>query len=257
METRCLFIKLGLWSLSLVIFLPSLTGQSEFEETRTTLRKWIETESEIARANNEWTEEKETLDNILAVLDSEKLVLQETLDKSEEEISQADAKRAILGAKRDGLKEASGVINRVIKGLEDKLRKLHPYFPEPLQTTIAPLYTRIPEIDEDTSASLSARMQNIVGILTQVDKFNGGITLHSSPKTLANGQTVQVKTLYLGLGCAFFIDKLGSYAGIGIPGPEGWDFQERPELVPAIREAIDVYEDPQKATFVQLPIGVN
>ena len=28
-------------------------------------------------------------------------------------------------------------------------------------------------------------------------------------------------------------------------------------LVTAIREAIDVYEDPQKANFVQLPIGVN
>ena len=250
-------MKLGLCGLGLAIFLPGLSGQSKFEETRATLRKWIETESEIARAHNEWTEEKKTLDGILAVLASEKAMLQETLEKSEEEISQADAKRATLGAKRDDLKEASGVINQVIEGLESKVRELHPYFPEPLQVTIAPLYTRIPEVGEDTTDSLSARMQNVVGILAQVDRFNGGITLHSSPRTLDNGQTVQIKTLYLGLGCAYFIDKSGSYAGIGIPGPEGWIFQERADLAPVISEAIDVYEDPQKANFVQLPIGVN
>ena len=257
MVIRCLFLKFGLLGLGIAVFLPGLSGQSKFEDTRATLLKWIETEGEIARANNEWTEEKETLDDILSVLESEKGMLQEALDNSEEEISQADAKRAKLGAKRDGLKEASGVISQVIGGLEKKLHELHPYFPEPLQNTIAPLYTRVPEAGEDTNASLSARMQNVVGILTQVDKFNGGITLHSSPKKLDSGKTVQIKTLYLGLGCAFFIDKVGSYAGLGVPGPDGWDWKERADLAPVIAEVIDVYEDPQKASFVQLPISVK
>ena len=244
-------------SFGFAVFPCSLEAQVDLVETRETLHQWIETEAKIEKADSEWDEDKKTLDDIIDILKSEISTLEEKLEKSREEISKADAKREKLGKDRTKLKKASGTIQKVIAKLEKQVHELYILFPQPLKTTIDPLYARIPKPGEETEASLSARMQNVVGILTQADKFNGGIKLDPSLRKLEDGRTVEIKTLYLGLGYAYFIDNLGTYAGVGVPGESGWEWEEKPDLAATIADAVEVYEDPQKANFVLLPVEIK
>lgn len=230
----------------------------DFEATRETLHQWIETEAKFEELEADWAGEEKTLKEISHVVISEIEILEEKLKKSEEGISEAEAKREKLGGKREELKKASAAIEDVVADLEGQILSLHPIFPGPLQQTIDAFYSRIPEPEEDTELSLSARMQNVVAVLTAVDKFNGVVTLDNTGfHDYEDGKRVQKKTIYFGLGYAYFIDSHKQYAGVGMPSEEGWEWTPRPDLIPLITELISVYENPQKAHFVRLPLEIK
>jgi uncharacterized coiled-coil protein SlyX len=230
----------------------------DFGATRETLHQWIETEAKLEELEADWAQEEKTLNEISNVIRTEIGILERKLRESREEISQAEAKREELGGKREELKKASEAIENVIAVLEEQIRSFHPIFPDPLRQTIDAFYSRIPEPGEDTELSLSGRMQNVVAVLTAVDKFNGVVTLDNTGfHEYDGGKRVQKKTIYFGLGFAYFIDSHEKYAGIGVPGEESWEWIPKPELIPLIADLISVYENPQKAHFVRLPLEIN
>ena len=244
--------------LVLCVFLPTAPAQTDLKSTRATLRVWIETEKKIAAEASKWAEEKANLDAINAISSDEIERLRETLETSREEISKADAKRQELLVEREALKKASAVIMNTVEDLEGKVHMLYPRFPEPLQTKIDQLYSRMPKPGASGhSLSLSDRMLNVIGILSQVDNFNGSIRLERGMRELEDGRKVEIKTLYLGIAYAFFIDKPGTYAGYGVPSEDGWEWVEDPEMAAVVKKAIGIYEDPQKASYVYLPVTID
>ena len=64
--------------------------------------------------------------------------------------------------------------------------------PEPLVEKIKPLIRRLPNDPNNTKLSLGERVQNVVGILSQADKFNSTITLSNESREIAEGKVVQV-----------------------------------------------------------------
>ena len=71
-------------------------------------------------------------------------------------------------------------------------------------------------------------------------------------------KTLEVKTLYLGLGQAFFVDKKGQYAGVGKPSPEGWQWESNNDLASSISSAIAIYEGIKPPdNFIELPIVIE
>ncbi len=236
-----------------------IIAQSKMDTARTTLKAWIETEKKLAQENSKWAREEDTLKGIIEVMNSEISTLEKKIDKSRAEVSKADAKRGELLAKRENLKKASGIIQARIVELEQKIHALYPLLPNPLKTTIAPLYSRMPksEKDADGKQSLSARMQNVIGILSQVDKFNSSIILDAGLRQLDDGRQVEIKTLYLGIAYAYFIDSTGEYAGYGVPEAEGWNWVSDSSMSQVIASAVQVYEDPQKASYINLPVTIR
>ena len=98
-----------------------------------------------------------------------------------------------------------------------KLKKILPILPEPLIEKINPLIRRMPNDSDNTDLSLGQRVQNIVGILSQTDKFNTTITAKREIKAFEEGKAVQVTTLYWGLAMAYYVDDSGKYAGLEFP----------------------------------------
>ena len=244
--------------LVLLVFLPTASAQTDLKTVRATLRAWIETEKKIAEEASKWAEEKANLEAINAVSSNEIEMLKETLDTSREEISKADAKRKELLLEREALKKASAVIMNTVEGLEGKVHMLYPHFHDPLKTKIDQLYSRIPKPGaRGHSQSISDRMLNVIGILSQVDSFNGSIRLDRGMRELEDGRKVEIETLYLGIAYAFFIDGLGIHTGYGVPSEDGWDWVEDPKMASSVKKAIEIYEDPQKADYVYLPVAID
>ncbi len=240
-------------------FNSPIAAQSKLDTARTTLKAWIETEKTLASEEMQWSQEEDTLESIIDVINDEIETLDVKIQKSQDEISKADSKRAELLAQKESLKDASSVIQDRIEALEKKVQKLYPLLPEPLKNTIDPLYSRMPKggTGADGKQSLSARMQNVIGILSQVDKFNGSIILDSGGLREVDGKQKIIDTLYLGIAYAYFTDATGDYAGYGVPEEDGWNWTVDLAMAPIITDAVKIYLDPQKASYINLPVTIK
>ena len=100
-------------------------------------------------------------------------------------------------------------------------------------------------------------VQNIVGILSQADKFNTTVTLTSDARAIDSGKTVQVSTIYWGLAMAYYVDDSGSYAGIGYPTADGWEWPQINDAGPQIKQVLEIYDGIADIQFVELPARIH
>lgn len=241
-----------------VFFGLSLTNaQESIDDTRTLLGEWVETRQLISEEQQDWRVEKSILTETRTLLGNELNRLQESIEELESTATAADEERSELTKEKDELKTASKTVAAQIVALEDKTKKLLPLFPEPLIERIKPLIRRLPENPKNAEASLGERVQNIVGILSQANKFNNTLTLTSETRTINNSKEVQVNTLYWGLAMAYYVDASGNYAGISYPAADGWQTALIEGSGPQIKKLIGVYEGDDAIQFVKIPAQIH
>jgi hypothetical protein len=232
-------------------------AETSLTETRSTLEKWVESRQLISQTRAGWQTEKETIDQTIQLFERELKSLNEQLSTVSTNSTQVESERTVALAEQTELVNAADALKRVATGLEQKLTVLAPLFPQPLAEKIQPLLKRIPADPAVTKMSGVERMQNLVGILNEVDKFNSAVTVVSEIQKSPSGAEVQVETIYLGLAQAYFVDKSGAYSGIGLPGTKGWEWTARNELATKIQKSIAIYKNAEPAAFVNLPVQIK
>ncbi len=238
--------------------LSPLTAAPQIDEARSVLEKWVETRQIISKERTDWKTEKAILDDTVTLLQSELNRIEAQIATLTDSATAADEERATLTAQRDTLSAGSDAVINNIGQIENKLRAIVSRLPAPLVNTIQPLVRRLPDDPENTKLSLGERVQNVVGILSQADKFNTTMTLTSETQELDSGKKVQVNTLYWGAAIAYFVDDSGTYGGYGTPAEGGWEWTELPGAGSAIRELLAVYEGTADTIkFVQVPARIQ
>lgn len=226
-------------------------------ETRSTLEQWVETRQIISEEQSDWKLEQSILRDTESLLSNELERLNQALDDLNASATAADEDRTRLAAEKETLVEASSVVESVIGTLESQLKATVKTLPAPLVDKIKPLIRRLPDDPEATKLTLGERVQNIVGILSQADKFNTTITQTSESREIGEDRMVEVRTLYWGLGMAYYVDASGEYAGIGIPTAEGWEWPQVAGAGTQIKRLLDVYEGSEEIQFVEVPAQIN
>lgn len=227
--------------------------QKEIEKTREVISQYVKTRQEIARVKNEWKAYQELTQRRINLYEQEIRQLNETIQTAEEQTTQAE--REIAGIKEEiaVLESANKIVADALPPLEDKMRELNQYFPKPLKDKVRNLVQQLGK-----SRQASDRMAIVIGILNEVDKFNAEFNFDTSEKKLPDGETRLVDVIYLGLSIAYYADKDGQVGGIGVPAEGDWEWSERNDLAPAIRDAILYYNgDIKPAVLVDLPIEIQ
>ena len=231
---------------------------SKFEEARTHIEKWVQTRQLIARRNADWRVERESIGQTIGLLQKEINLLKGEIDKSEQVDSEADAEKKRITLSLEDLKKANKVVDAALWGMERQALALMARFPDPLKDRTSNVRSRIPLEKKDLRGrSAAERMQNVVAMLNEADRFNSAITLAIEVRKDAEGKDRQVQALYLGLGHAYYADQGGSFAGVGVPGAEGWTWTVNAELGSTIRKVIDIYENERKAEFIAIPVKIQ
>lgn len=241
-----------LWCSAVVGF-----GQTSLNAARGTLEQWVEARQLVSRTKSDWEADREVLEQTLAMFERELLSIKEQLATVSTNNAQAAKERELVSVKQDELNAAGDNLKGIVTGLEQKLLQVAPRFPQPLTDRVMPLLKRIPSDPATTRATTGERLQTLVGVLNEADKFNGSVNVVSEIQKNPAGAEVQVETLYVGLAQAYFVDKAGAYAGFGKPAAHGWTWTERNELAPAVRKCIAIYNNSQPATFVSLPVQIQ
>ena len=251
----------ALLSASLAFWLTSgsvFAQGSKFEEARTHIEKWVQTRQLIARRNADWRVERESIGQTIGLLQREIDLLKGEIDKSEQVDSEADAEKKRITLSLEDLKKANKVVDAALWGMERQALTLMALFPDPLKDRTSNVRSRIPLEKKDLRGrSAAERMQNVVAMLNEADRFNSAITLAIEVRKDAEGKDRQVQALYLGLGHAYYADQGGSFAGVGVPGAEGWTWTVNAELGSTIRKVIDIYENERKAEFIAIPVNIQ
>jgi hypothetical protein len=234
------------------------------DAARDALARWIELQGVISKEKRDWAIGREVLEDRIELVRDDVEQLRARTAEAETSISEADHAAAEKAAEDARLKVAEDALVETVARLEGRVRSLLPRLPEPIRERVRPLSQSLPDGDE-TELSLSQRFQNVVGILDQVDKFNREITLTSEVRTLADGSSVEVTAMYVGISRGFYVDARGTAAGIGssCPGarengaPGTWTWTPADEHAEAIAHAIAVHQAEEPAAFVLLPIRIE
>jgi len=224
---------------------------------RAALEQWVETRRLISQEKRDWAEGKEVLTARIDLVQREIATMRAKVGEAEASIVEADRKREELVQGNDELRAATQSLGEGIVALEARVRGLLPRLPAPIRERVKILSQRLPEDPTTTKATLSERFQNVVGILNEVDKFNREVTLSLEVRELPGGGAIEVTTLYLGLGQAFYASSKGDAAGIGTATEDGWAWTPANEAAAAILEAIAVQRNEAPAKFVQLPLRID
>lgn len=228
-----------------------------YEQAKATVTQWAETENLISKERNDWKEEKAILEDLARMLEAEKEALAERIEKTKESATEADQRREEIVARKESLESASAVVRENLEELEEGVRQLIPYLPSNYVDSIKPLIRQLPEKGAPTQLSLSVRLRNIVGILSQANKFDNVISLETETRDFAGGPSKQVNTLYYGFGIAYYSDASGEKAGYGYPTADGWKWEEAPQYGPEILSMISMYQKGRQAEFVTLPVVIK
>lgn len=240
-----------------LIGIPVFAAESPLEETVNTLEQWVETERLISETKAEWEANKSSMENLITIYSQEIETLKQIIEEAEKDTSAAEKRRGELTEQDKAVKEFEAKVVEGLIAAETAIKGLQAVLPEPLKAELTPLFSTIPDDPKKSSLSVGQRVQPIVAILTQVQKFNQVVTVVEGFREFEAGRTVQTETVYFGLGAAYYVDQANEHAGVGVLGADGWTWKDDDKLVPAVRNFIEIYRGTQQAKYVKLPVSVN
>ena len=226
---------------------------------RSKMEKWVETRQILSEERAEWLVEKESLEATRKLLRRERDDLRAEIKEFEETGADASEERRELLLQRADYQRSSALLEADLRRLEGQVLALAPQLPDPLRDRLEPLLVQIPEDPNNTRVALGQRLMNVLGVLAQAEKWNGTATFVGETRPVGpEGQRIQVRTLYWGLGQAVYVDTQGQVAGLGRPGTDGWSFVDDASLADEAKLFLDIYEgNVDTIAFVPIPVEVE
>ncbi len=227
------------------------------EDSRDSVQKWIQARKLISKENSDWIEDKAILEESVRVFEKESQSIEEDIEAARKESGQTRGEYQKLKAENLDIVNAMEKVESMVIAYEQQVRDLISRLPLALQDRLTPLTNRLPGSSEKSGVPVTARMQLLVGILGEIEKFQNSITVVNEIREVGEGESVEVETIYLGLAQAFYTDQEGIHAGRGVPGPDGWVWENQQGLGSTIRRVIDQYQEKATASFVPLPLSIR
>jgi Protein of unknown function (DUF3450) len=243
--------------LALGLVATGVAAESKLSDQRATLEKWVQTRQLIAKTKTDWQSDREMLDQSVLLFERELKQVEEQMGKLSTNSAQVDKERLSAEALKKTSEESLAGARDFATSFEAQVKAQLPRLPLPLQDILKPLLNRLPADPANTKMPATERIQVLVGVLNELDKFNNGVSLFSEKRKNSKGEEVAVETVYVGLGAAYFVNEANDFAGTGTPGANGWEWTTQSDLAPSVREVIRIYRNERPARFIPLPATIR
>ncbi|MFA5257342.1 MAG: DUF3450 family protein [Opitutales bacterium] len=204
-----------------------------------------------------WASEKEVLQDRIGLLETESDRLKKRIDDAENKRKTMRAEIDALLSNKDAADASMNAITAILPKYESRAKMLVKRLPPPLVQELTPFLSRLSADGESTTLGVTQRLQTLLGILSCIDKFNQDVTVAKEIRDVGDGVERELCTLYLGLGMAYFVDKGGTCAGMGRPGPDGWVWTRDDSLAPEMVQMLSMYDNAAEARFVDVKVEVR
>jgi hypothetical protein len=221
-----------------------LRSETTLDDLEGLVKTWTALRQEIANEKREWQAQQGFLKSEIQLLEQEIASLETEIQAFEAEGSSEDRKRETQLFRKQELQteiaDLAPMLDRVSAGIRD------------LQTGLpAGLASQVSFVEK---TRIVDRVQALAVALGTFEGLFG--ELHVLKEMIVDdlGKPREMDVLYLGQSRAFAVSASNDWAGIGVPGSQGWQWTSAPESATAIRRVISIYEETQPAALVELPL---
>lgn len=207
--------------------------------------------------NNAWTSEKEVLQDRIELLASESSRLNKRIEAAENKRKSLRGEIDVLRSQMDSANASRNAVTVILPRYEAQAKRLVKRLPQPLVTELTPFLSRLPVDGASTTSGVTQRLQTLIGILSCIDKFNQEVTVAKEIRDVGDGVERELRTVYLGLGLAYFVDKGGTCAGMGHPGQDCWAWMRDDSVAPQVVQMLSMYDNAAEARFVDVKVEVR
>ncbi len=223
--------------------------------TRELISQWVKTERIISEEKTNWQVEKQHMQELLDLYQKELKLLNEELSKAGASAEMVDEKKEAWSRELKEYREAQRLLADTMARLLPRMRGLIARLPEPLLDRIAADvdFLKTPE----ALAKPRDVLKSMLSVISESGRFNRTVIVTEEIHRSSDGKKMTVDVLYLGLARAFYASSVGDTAGIGLPGKDGWTWQNKPDLANDVRKAISVYRKDSQPQLIELPVSLN
>lgn len=232
------------------------SSKPTIESSRLAMSKWIETQQIISKEKKDWQQQKEILVGRRELVGQEVAGLEEKIRQAGQSVAQAEKRRQELLAEKEGLNAIATRLAARLAELEADVHRIVKQLPDHVKAKVLPLSQRIPQDPAATRVSVAERFQNVIGILNEVNKTNGEITVNYEVHELSGGRPSEVRALYVGLAQAYFVSP-GGEAGIGRPTADGWKWESSKAISGDVLTALEILQGKHSPVYVPLPVKIQ
>lgn len=251
------------WQLFVITTLLGSIGSMAFADSRladarAAVGQWVELEKNISREQLAWDEKKRLLEDMTAVAEAEIATIKEQLEDLSVAADESERRRIELVKKSDTHAALSSSVKTSLESFEIRLKTLFPRLPKPLVDKLKMIMDRLPDDSKKTSLGIAARMQAVIAMITEIQRFDRVVTTGEELMNLSDGETREIYTIHFGLGASYFMTSDSAEGGVGIPAENGWQWESRPQLVSSIQRAIALASgNGVEAGFLSLPVATK
>jgi septal ring factor EnvC (AmiA/AmiB activator) len=227
-------------------------------DARALLQEWVETRRQISKERSDWALAKDLLESRIALIEGEIGAVRNRTAEIQADIAKTDKSRAEIEADKVRFAATSAELASALVGLEERTRALVRRLPVSVREKLAPISQSLPKDAASADPNkLSERYLTVVAILNEVNKFNREIRAESEIREFDNGSKIEVTTLYVGLGQAYYASGDGKTAGYGVPSDDGWTWIPADDQAAEVVGAIEILTKGADARFTNLPIRLQ
>lgn len=214
--------------------------------------RWIDLQGALAKENARWKSEKALLENSIKILNTEKSIIEKSLESNRLASELYVNNEASLRKRTAEQEQALEVAGNALSEYQEKVNTIIGRLPDPIRGEVESLALKLSPNGDEQPASVAGRMQSLISILTMIDQFNNSLTLTHQIREGSNGDAFDTRVLYWGLSIGFAVDARGELAWRLVPDTDGWLWEDASDEAASIKELLDVYEKDRRPSLVSL-----
>lgn len=254
-------------ALSLLLTLSAAFAQqpepTPSETLRATMAEWVDTMRKIQTEEDNWTRDQEVLGNYREGLEREISDLNERIEAARTRRDGADKETTDLTAKRDEFAKAREEFAAEMRRMEKEFNTTLGIIPTPLRAEprvaqlIEEFETAAALPEDQAEEGLSKRLLTLVNLITEVEKFQQTVVVRPELHRDSQDREFNMQVVYFGLATAYAVNQDASFALVGKPTADGWQYQPRPDLAKDIQRMLDAILGDAEAAFTELPFSLE
>jgi exonuclease VII small subunit len=218
---------------------------------------------EIQQEKDSFERDREVMENYAEGLESEIASLRESIARANDRKLGADRDSVDKTERKAAFAAARSQLATSVRALEEQALARAKAFPRSLLAepkmaqALEEIGTDIHLTGNQLEAQLPKRLNSILTLLGEAEKFQQTVHLRDELHTRADGREFNMKVVYFGLGAAYAVNEAGDFALVGRPAADGWHYEERSDLAATIKRLVDITTGDAEAGFVPLPVELR
>ncbi len=234
---------------------------SVFQSLNTLTEQWLQIENQRGSARQLWEDQKFILDQQIDLYSQNKNELISKIENSKKNRGHVDEERLTILGKQSKLETQQKLIQEKVNIAFHKLKLIQNSLPPPLKNKWNSELEDFIVNENKTGEAL----ETLLSLLKDFYEFEDRIVLHNGNIINAQGESILVTQLFLGVSKGWYLSKDKKHYGYGESSAAGWRWWHKEEIsnvIPnfnfeQIYDVIQTIENPEKAKIASLPIRIN